>query len=113
MITFAIPPSTTAHLNDIAKAGKTTLNATVLTAFHILLYYYTGACDQSVGTASSSRKHIATMDMMGLFLNTVVLRTTIVPEEPFTALLARVRATTWKALSNDSVPFSRVVSEFD
>jgi hypothetical protein len=113
MVTFAIPAGTTTRLNEIAQAAKATLNATALSAFHILLYHYTGACDQSVGTASSSRKHLATMEMMGLFLNTVVLRTKVVPDEPFTALLARVQATTWRALSNDDIPFSRVVSEVD
>ena len=106
MVTFNIPAPTTARLNEIAQAWNATLYMTVVAAFHVLLYHYTGDCDQIIGTMSSSRKYPATLHMLGLFLNTVVLRIKFLPEEMFAALVARVREVTLNALSNDDVPFS-------
>jgi hypothetical protein len=106
MVTFTIPPHTTALLNQIAQAWNATLFMTVVAAFHVLLYHYTGDCDQIIGSMSSSRKYSATLHMLGLFLNTIVLRTKFLPEEGFAVLVARVREVTLNALSNDDVPFS-------
>lgn len=112
MVTFTIPPGTTALLNGIGQAQNATLYMTILAAFHVLLYHYTGDCDQIIGTMSSSRKHSATLHMLGLFLNTVVVRTRFRPDETFRALVAKVREVTLNALSNDDVPFSRLVNYF-
>ena len=67
-MTFTVPPGTTALLNGIGQANNATLYMTILAAFHVLLYHHTGDCDQIIGTMSSSRKHNATLHMLGLFL---------------------------------------------
>ena len=113
MITFAAPPETLDRLKRVAQECNATLNVIVLSAFHVLLYHYTGDCDQSIGTASSTRKHGGTMGMLGYFLNTVVLRTRFLPEDTFTGLVNRVREVTLNALSNNDVPFGRIVGQFD
>jgi condensation domain-containing protein len=113
MVRFAIPEDTTDLLKRAAQACKATLHVTLLSAFHVLLYHYTGDCDQSIGIASSTRKHTATMGIIGYFLNTVVLRTKFLPEDTFTTLVTRVREVTVNSLSHDDVPFSRIVSQFD
>jgi hypothetical protein len=113
MVKFAIPADTTELLKRVAQNCKATLHVTLLSAFHVLLYHYTGDCDQSIGVVSSTRKHVATMGMIGYFLNTVVLRTKFSREDTFTALVTLVRETSLNALSNDDVPFGRIVSQFD
>lgn len=113
MVTFAVSPDTLARLKKAAQECNATLNVSVLSAFHVLLYHYTGDCDQSIGTASSTRKHGGTMGMLGYFLNTVVLRTRFLSEDTFTELVNRVREVTLNALSNNDVPFGRIVSQFD
>jgi hypothetical protein len=113
MVTFTIPADTTAIVKKVAQARDATLYMAMLAAFHVLLYHYTGDCDQIIGSVTSGRKHNATMNMMGLFLNTIALRTAFLPQEPFTALVPRVRETTLNALSNDDAPFGYLVSHFD
>jgi surfactin family lipopeptide synthetase A len=113
MVTFTIAADTTAIAKEVAQARDATLYMAMLAAFHVLLYHYTGDCDQIIGSVTSGRKHNATMHMMGLFLNTIALRTAFLPDEPFTALVSRVRETTLNALSNDDAPFGYLVSHFD
>ena len=83
----------------------------VLAAFHLLLYIYTGDRDQVVGSATSTRKQFGTENLLGLFINTVVLRNKLSPDDSFLELIRRVRETTLQVLTHD-VPFDILVRRF-
>ncbi|AKJ01545.1 amino acid adenylation domain-containing protein [Archangium gephyra] len=78
-------------------------------AFNVLLYRYSGQQDICVGTPASGRSHPATEDVVGLLLNTLVLRSHIDPAASFSALLEQARTTTQKALAHQDLPFDRLV----
>lgn len=65
--------------------------------------------DVPLGVAVSGRDHEETSDMVGLLVNTVVLRTDLSGDPSFTALLARVRTTDLDAFAHQNVPFDQVV----
>lgn len=113
MAKFALSRTMTASLKEVGERGSATLFMTLLAAYHVLLYSYTGACDQPVGTATSSRKHELTQGMLGLFLNTVVLRSSFSREETFVDLLAKVRETVVGALMHDDISFGELVTLFE
>ncbi|MGI8959008.1 MAG: condensation domain-containing protein [Bryobacteraceae bacterium] len=108
---FRISKDITLALRNAAETCQATLFMSVLAALHLLLYIYTGDRDQVVGSATSTRKQFGTENLLGLFINTVVLRNKFSPEDSFLALIRRVRETTLEVLTHD-VPFDRLVRRF-
>jgi len=83
----------------------------LLATLHLMLYIYTGDRDQVIGSATSTRKQFGTENLLGLFINTIVLRTRFSPEDSFLGLIRRVRETTLGVLTND-IPFDVLVRKF-
>ncbi len=110
---FELSRELSAELKQTGERESATLFGVLLAAYHILLYSYTGAHDQSVGTATSSRKHESTQQMLGLFLNTVVLRSKFAPSDTFIQLLHTVRQTIVGALVHDDISFGELVTRFE
>ena len=113
MQTFSTPRNVVERLKEIGAERGATLYMTVLAAFNVLLYSETAQCDVIVGSVSSSRKHPETEKMLGYFLNSIVLRIQISPEERFSDLILRVREVVIGALSHDDLPFELLVSRFE
>ncbi|MDY6900225.1 MAG: condensation domain-containing protein, partial [Cyanobacteriota bacterium] len=88
-----------------------TIFMTLLAAFQILLYRYTGKEDIIVGTPIAGRNIIETEKLIGLFINTLVLRTQLDSKQTFTELLAQVREVALGAYAHQDVPFEKLVEE--
>ena len=71
---------------------------TLLAAFEILLYYYTGQTDLVVGTPIANRTRQEIEGLIGFFVNTLVLRTRLSGNPTFRELLERVRETALGAM---------------
>jgi hypothetical protein len=84
---------------------------TLLAAFKILLFRYTGQEDILVGTPIANRNHIETEGLMGFFLNTLVLRTNISGIQSFLEILRAVRDVALQAYENQELPFEMVVDK--
>jgi non-ribosomal peptide synthetase component F len=82
---------------------------TLLAAFKVLLWRYGGESDISVGVPVAGRMVQELEEMVGLFVNTIVLRSTIDPDLPFTQFLNKVKATTLQATEYQDTPFEKVV----
>jgi len=107
---FQISPATTVALKALSQDHGATLFMTMTAAFMALLHGETGQEDIVVGGVSSGRQHEETMNLLGCFLNTAVIRCAFSKDLPFTDLLARVRTATLGALSHD-VPFELLVQK--
>jgi hypothetical protein len=108
---FHVPKEITRALKSAGESCQATLFMVFLAALHLFLYIYTGDRDQVIGSATSTRKQLGTEHLLGLFINTVVLRTAFSPEDSFLALIRRVRETTLGVLTND-IPFDVLVRRF-
>ncbi|MGH9759409.1 MAG: condensation domain-containing protein, partial [Blastocatellia bacterium] len=86
-----------------------TLFVLLLAAFQVLLSYYSGAEDVVVGTDISRRNSLEAEELIGFFINQLVIRSDMSADPDFSALLKRVRATALEAYANQDVPFERVV----
>ncbi|MBZ4418095.1 amino acid adenylation domain-containing protein, partial [Myxococcus sp. RHSTA-1-4] len=106
---LALSPALAASLRAFCREHQVTPFMVLYAAFAALLYRYSRQDDFCVGTPVSGRTHPATEGLVGLFVNTVVLRTRVAADEPFTALLAQVRGTTLEALAHQELPFERLV----
>lgn len=102
-------------LKALGRQQEATLFMVLAAAFNLLLHRYTGAEDVVIGVPSVGRSSPETERMLGLFINTVVLRTDLSAPESgpltFPALLRRVRATTLDAFAHQDAPFEKLVEE--
>src|SRR5207253_3011166 len=98
-----------APLRNLARATQATMYMTVLAVFLVLLHRYSRANDICVGSGIANRRLPGTDDVIGMFINTVVLRVDLGGNPSFRALLERVRAVTLEAYANQEAPFEKVV----
>jgi non-ribosomal peptide synthetase component F len=84
---------------------------TMLAAFKTLLFRYSGENDIAVGMPITMRTRAELEEMVGLFVNTVVLRTNVTGRMTFNELLERVREVTLGAYAHREFPFEKLVEE--
>ncbi len=94
-----------------SRAGGGTLFMTLLAAFQLLLARHAGQDDVVVGTPIANRTRGEIEGVVGMFVNTLALRTRIAPEAGFGHLLASVREVTLGAFARQDLPFERLVEE--
>ncbi|MDB5134737.1 MAG: amino acid adenylation domain protein [Mucilaginibacter sp.] len=96
-------------LKALSRQQGATLFMTLLAAFKVLLYRYSGQDDICVGTAVAGRQQREVESLIGFFVNTLALRNRVNGDESFTDLLQQIRANTLEAYSYQEVPFEKVV----
>lgn len=111
VVRFDLPSEVVAAVDRLARANRATRFMVLLAAFQALLARYTGQTDLAVGTPVAGRSRIEVEGLLGLFVNTVVLRTDLSGQPSFIALLHRVRDSALAAFSNADAPFERIVTE--
>ncbi|NER82687.1 MAG: AMP-binding protein, partial [Leptolyngbya sp. SIO1D8] len=108
---FLLPKDLIDALKVIGRKVEATLFMTLLTAFKILLYRYTGQEDIVVGSPTANRTRTEIEGLIGYFVNTLVMRTTLSGNLTFEELLGRVRQVMIDAYANQDVPFEKLVEE--
>jgi amino acid adenylation domain-containing protein len=106
---FALSKRVTEALDTLCREESATRFMAVLAAYKLLLSRYTGQHDLAVGTTTANRTAPALEQLIGFFINTVVLRTDLSGELTFRQLVGRVKAVVLDALSNQDVPFEKLV----
>jgi len=96
-------------LKKLAQQQDSTLFMSLLTAFNVLFYRYTGQEDICIGSPIANRHYGETEGLIGMFINTLVLRTTVNENESYLALLAKVKNTCLSAYQHQDAPFEKVV----
>ncbi|MBI4664652.1 MAG: amino acid adenylation domain-containing protein [Verrucomicrobia bacterium] len=86
-----------------------TVFMTLLAAFKTLLWRYTQQDDILVGCPIAGRNHVETEPLIGFFINTLVLRTSVSGNLTFRELLRQVREMTLEAYGNQDLPFEKLV----
>ncbi|UNY98308.1 amino acid adenylation domain-containing protein [Zhouia spongiae] len=99
----------TDKLNRLSRENDATLFMTLLSIFKILLHKYTGESDICVGSPIANRTREEVEGLIGLFVNTLALRSDVNTELSFNEFLGRVKQTTLEAYENQDLPFEKVV----
>jgi amino acid adenylation domain-containing protein len=107
--TVTLPSTMTASLKALGRKEKATLFMTLLAAYYVLLHRYTGQDDIVVGCPVAGRNELDTEGIIGLFVNTLPLRSKVAPGDTFLALLRQVKATALEAYDNQDLPFEKLV----
>ncbi len=106
---FVVPTVLASRLADLARAHEATLFTTLLAACQVLLARYTGQDDIAIGTVTSGRGRPELQRLVGFFVGTVVVRSTVDTSQSFEEFLATAKADALDAFAHDDVPFDRVV----
>ena len=108
---FQLPINVLEPLKTLGGQEHATLFMTLLAAFMTLLYRVTGQDDVLVGTPISLRTLSETEDLIGYFLNTVILRAQFKDDPSFRSLLRQVRERALNAHTHADLPFNQLVAE--
>ncbi|MEU2125968.1 amino acid adenylation domain-containing protein [Nocardia niwae] len=100
-----------ARIRELALRHDATPFMVVHAALAVLLARLSGSDDIPIGTPVAGRGAAALDDLVGMFVNTVVLRTRPDQDGSFADLLAQTKAVDLAAFGHASVPFDRVVDE--
>ncbi|MGW4891959.1 amino acid adenylation domain-containing protein [Kitasatospora sp. NPDC004240] len=104
-----IPAPVLGRLRELSRGRDATLFMALVTATKVLLARYCGEPDVAVGTVTLGRQRPELENLIGFFINTVVLRSRVEESLSFTELLGRVRTGLLEAFAHDEVPFQRLV----
>ena len=96
---------------ELARREGVTLFMALVAVFDVLLARYTGQEDVVVGTPIANRGRRETEELIGFFINTLALRTSLSGDPTFRELFARVRATALGAYAHQDLPFEKLVEE--
>ncbi|MBZ5494659.1 MAG: amino acid adenylation domain-containing protein, partial [Acidobacteriia bacterium] len=106
-----LPADQMAALKQLSRENQATLYMSLLSAFALLLSRYSGQDDIVVGSPIANRQDPQLEQLIGIFVNTLVMRVRISPQASFRELLNEVTQTTWDAYQHKDVPVDRLVEE--
>ncbi|QNM99052.1 hypothetical protein H9L41_22970 [Chitinimonas koreensis] len=104
-----IPAAAVAGLQALGRRHGATLFMTLTAAFSLLLSRHAGQDDICLGTPIANRGRAELEPLIGLFANTVVLRTRLAGNPRFDALLEQVRDTTLAAYEHQDLPLEKLI----
>jgi amino acid adenylation domain-containing protein/FkbM family methyltransferase len=111
LATLHLPAALSTDLRELSRQEGTTLFMTLLATLNVLLVRYSGSVDIAVATPVANRQRSELEGLIGIFLNTLVLRVDMDGNPAFRTVLQRVKASALAAYEHQDIPFECVVDE--
>ncbi|MBZ4016086.1 non-ribosomal peptide synthetase [Streptomyces purpurogeneiscleroticus] len=108
-VTGQLPGEVVRQVEEVSRAAGASPFMTCLAAFNAVLHRWTGQEDIAVGSPVAGRDRPEVQDLIGFFVNNLVLRTDLTGDPPFLKLVDRVRGVCLDAYGHAEVPFERLV----
>ncbi|HMN80094.1 MAG TPA: amino acid adenylation domain-containing protein [Burkholderiaceae bacterium] len=108
---FTVPQPLARRVRELARSEGVTSFMLLLAAFNVLLARYSGQDDVVVGSPVAGRAGSHSENLIGYFVNSIVLRTRLVDGQSVRDLLRQVRQVCVDAYAHAEVPFDRLVAE--
>lgn len=99
----------TQALRRLSQQTEVTLFMLLVSVFSVLLMRYTSQDDIVIGTPVANRSRSELEELIGFFMNTLVLRINLADSPTFLDLLAHVRNITLDAYTHQELPFEKLV----
>ncbi|MBI3898384.1 MAG: amino acid adenylation domain-containing protein [Gammaproteobacteria bacterium] len=107
---FTLTPQLTTRIKQQARSCQTSLFVWLLAVYQILLYRYTGQEKFSVSSVTAGRGTAEDLDIVGYFVNPIVLKADLAANPRFVDFIERVRQTVLRALDHPDYPFALLVN---
>jgi amino acid adenylation domain-containing protein len=104
-----LPPALPAAVRAFCRTERVTLFAAMYAAFAALLHRYTGVTDICIGSAYANRQVPGSQDVIGMFVNAVLLRTEVEPATAYRDLAHRAQDAILGAAEHQELPFTELV----
>ena len=108
---FALPPELTTRVEQWSRRRGVTPFMTLLAAFKTLLSRWAGQSDVFVGCPMAGRPLPELRQLIGMFVNAVVIRTDLGGDPTFADAVRRVRSSLLDAMEHQELPFERIVED--
>ena len=108
--TVVYPKALADAVNELSHREGATLFMTLLAAYQTLLFRYTRQEDITIGSPVAGRGRSETENLIGFFINTVVLRGDLSGNPSFREVLRRVRQSALGVFAYQELPFDQLVS---
>jgi amino acid adenylation domain-containing protein len=105
-----LPKTILEAVRALGRHEGATLYMTLLAAFQVLLFRYSGQEDIAVGTPVAGRTRPELEGLIGFFVNTLVVRGDLSGEPGFRELLRRIRRTAIEAFTHQDLPFEKLMT---
>ncbi|MBX2998043.1 MAG: amino acid adenylation domain-containing protein [Caldilineaceae bacterium] len=106
---FSLSSELAANLRALSQQEGVTIYMTLLATFQVLLYRYTSQEDIAVGTPIAGRTRSEVEGLIGLFINTLAMRSDLSGNPTFRSLLQQVRRTALEGYDHQDLPFEKLV----
>jgi len=107
---FVLADETAASLKALSQREGVTLFMTLLAAFQVLQSHCADQTDVVVGSDVANRERAELENLIGFFINQIVLRVDLAGVPTFRDLLEKVRTATLEAYANQNVPFEMLLA---
>ncbi|MCK4261265.1 MAG: hypothetical protein KAX49_19990, partial [Halanaerobiales bacterium] len=112
-VTLVVEKEATDQLNELANRYGATSFMVLLAIYNILLSKYTSEEDIVVGSAIAGRAHPDLESIIGMFVNTLVIRNYPESEKTFVDFLLEVKENVLKVYDNQDYPFEMLVEKLN
>ncbi|MBE9167119.1 amino acid adenylation domain-containing protein [Pleurocapsales cyanobacterium LEGE 06147] len=106
-----LSPQLSQALKTLSQQKNVTLFMLLLAAFKVLLYRYTDLEDILVGSPIANRSRPELEGAIGIFINTLVLRSDLSGDPTFSELLQQVKKVALEAYCHQDLPFEKLVAQ--
>lgn len=112
-ISYNMPKETFAKIEELAKKHDVSAYTVFLSALYILLYKYTGQTNLIVGSPLEGRNYEEFNNIIGMFVNNIVLKNDILPENSIDSLLNSTQNIVTNAISNQPYPYELILKKLN
>ena len=110
-VSFKLSPALTADLKELSRKEKVSFFTTMLSAYYVLLYRYSGEKDITAGVPFANRRQPEFKDVMGCFINILPISINFADDLSFREVLKQVRKAMFGAHKHQEVTFEIMVEE--
>ncbi|HEU4554734.1 MAG TPA: amino acid adenylation domain-containing protein, partial [Chitinophaga sp.] len=112
-VATTINAALTQNIKALCQSNNATLFMGLLGVLKVLFYRYSGQEDIIIGSPVAGREHADLEGQIGLFINTIALRTQFSGDDSFNAVLDKVKDVTLAAYDHQQYPFDKLVDDLD
>jgi amino acid adenylation domain-containing protein len=108
---LVVPGEILEPLRQITREQKVSLFMLLVAGFNLFLSRTTGQQDIVIGVPAAARQHEDLKHVIGFFVNTLMLRNRVNPDQSFNQFLEKIQNNTFRVLEYQSYPLELICSE--